>query len=158
MPRAVLIVMDSVGIGGAIDSHRYFNGLTSDKGANTLLNIAKACDSGIANDGRSGPLNVPTLQSLGLGNSISLSTGEVAPNIPIVEIGAAFAVAGPVSMGKDTITGHWELAGVPLERDWYYFPDIEQSFDTELVNLVCELGKLDGILVNCHASGTKLVN
>ena len=61
MPRAVLIVMDSVGIGGAIDSHRYFNGLTSDKGANTLLNIAKACDSGIANDGRSGPLNVPTL-------------------------------------------------------------------------------------------------
>ena len=73
MPRAILIVMDSVGVGGAIDSHKYLNGSTSDKGANTLLNIAKACNAGIANESRIGPLNLPTLQSLGLGNSITLS-------------------------------------------------------------------------------------
>ena len=90
MPRAILIVMDSVGVGGAIDSHKYFNGSTSDKGANTLLNIAKACNAGIANESRFGPLNLPTLQSLGLGNSITLSSGESAPNIPILEEGAAF--------------------------------------------------------------------
>ena len=47
MPRAILIVMDSVGIGGAADAHKYYNGSTSDKGANTLLNIAKACQAGI---------------------------------------------------------------------------------------------------------------
>ena len=158
MPRAILLVMDSVGVGGAIDSDKYFNGSISDSGSNTILNIAKACDSGLANEGRTGPLRVPTLQSLGLGNAISLSTGETAPNIPIYEKGAAYAVAAPVSMGKDTITGHWELAGVSLDRDWHYFPDIGKAFDTELVNLICDLGKLDGILGNCHASGTEILN
>ena len=157
MPRAILIVMDSVGIGGAADAHKYYNGSTSDKGANTLLNIAKACQAGIANESRIGPLNLPTLQSLGLGNSITLSTGETAPNIPSVENGVAFGVAQPVSVGKDTITGHWELAGLPLDREWHYFPDTDEAFDIELVNLICKLGKLDGILGNCHASGTKIL-
>ena len=158
MPRAILIVMDSVGIGGAADAHKYFNGSTSDKGANTLLNIAKACQAGIANESRIGPLNLPTLQSLGLGNSITLSSGETAPNIPSAENGVAFGVAGPVSVGKDTITGHWELAGLPLDREWHYFLDTDEAFDIELVNLICKLGKLDGILGNCHASGTKILN
>ena len=66
MPRAILIVMVSVGVGGAIDSDKYFNGSISDSGSNTILNIAKACESGIASEGRTGPLRVPTLQSLGL--------------------------------------------------------------------------------------------
>ena len=93
MPRAILLVMDSVGVGGAIDSDKYFNGSISDSGSNTILNIAKACESGIASEGRTGPLRVPTLQSLGLGNAISLSTGETAPNIPIYEKGAAYALS-----------------------------------------------------------------
>ena len=96
--------MDSVGVGGAIDSDKYFNGSISDSGSNTILNIAKACESGIASEGRTGPLRVPTLQSLGLGNTISLSTGDTAPNIPIVEKGAAYAVAAPVSVSYTHLT------------------------------------------------------
>ena len=64
MARAFLVVMDSVGIGGAPDADRYFNGDVPDTGANTLGHIAQACSAGKAEDGRSGQLHVPNLASL----------------------------------------------------------------------------------------------
>ena len=49
------------------------------------------------------------------------------------------------------------MAGVTLDSEWHYFTDIDEAFDIELINLICKLGKLDGILGNCHASGTKIL-
>ena len=111
--RAFLVVMDSVGIGGAPDADRFFNGDVPDTGSNTVLNIAKACADGRANQGRHGPLNLPTLTRLGLGNAIHAATGEIAPNLAMVS-GATWAAATEKSLGKDTPSGHWELAGLTV--------------------------------------------
>ena len=111
--RAFLVVMDSVGIGGAPDADRFFNGDVPDTGSNTVLNIAKACAEGYANQGRLGPLNLPTLIRLGLGNAIHAASGEMAPNLAMVS-GATWAAATEQSLGKDTPSGHWELAGLTV--------------------------------------------
>ena len=81
MARAFLVVMDSVGIGGAPDAHAYFNGKHPDTGANTLAHIAEACDDGRADTGRSGPLHLPTLASLGLGAAVRLASDGFAPGL-----------------------------------------------------------------------------
>ena len=73
MPRAFLVVIDSVGIGGAPDADQFFNDGVPDTGANTVGHIAKACAEGLAEDGRSGPLAVPNMVSLGLGEALKLA-------------------------------------------------------------------------------------
>ena len=75
MARAFLIVMDSVGIGGAPDADRFFNGERPDTGANTLGHIAMACANGQAEEGRSGRLKMPNLDALGLGAALHLASG-----------------------------------------------------------------------------------
>ena len=75
MSRAFLVVMDSVGIGGAPDADRFFNGDVPDTGANTVAHIAQACAEGRAEDGRSGPLRLPNLDALGLGAAVRLASG-----------------------------------------------------------------------------------
>ncbi|MFT7136321.1 MAG: phosphopentomutase, partial [Akkermansiaceae bacterium] len=67
MARAFLVVMDSVGIGGAPDADAFFNGSVPDTGSNTVGHIAQACAEGRAEEGRSGPLSLPNLVSMGLG-------------------------------------------------------------------------------------------
>ena len=156
MTRAFLVVMDSVGIGGAPDADRFFNGSTPDTGANTLAHIAEACASGRAEEGRSGPLSLPNLAALGLGEAVKLASGAVAPGVE-AEVTGHYAAAAEVSPGKDTPSGHWELAGVPVPWDWHYFPDTQPAFPEELVAKVCELAGTDGILGNCHASGTQII-
>ncbi|MEM9270673.1 MAG: phosphopentomutase, partial [Pseudomonadota bacterium] len=74
MARAFLIVLDSVGCGGAPDAAAF-----GDEGANTLGHIAQACAAGAAEEGRSGPLNLPNLDRLGLGAAITLASGLEAP-------------------------------------------------------------------------------
>lgn len=155
--RAFLIVMDSVGIGGAPDADQFFNGDVPDKGSNTVLNIASACADGLVNDGRAGPLNLPTLTRLGLGNAIHAATGKIAPNLPLVT-GATWAAATEKSMGKDTPSGHWELAGLTVPWDWHYFPKLQPSFPAEIVDAVCRASNVSGILGNCHASGTQIID
>ena len=71
MARAFLVVMDSVGCGGAQDADKFFNGDVPDTGANTLAHIAQACADGKAEEGRSGPLHMPNLAALGLGRRSS---------------------------------------------------------------------------------------
>lgn len=155
--RAFLIVMDSVGIGGAPDADQFFNGDVPDTGSNTVLNIASACADGLVNDGRAGPLNLPTMTRLGLGNAIHAATGKIAPNLPLVT-GATWAAATEKSMGKDTPSGHWELVGLTVPWDWHYFPKLQPSFPAEIVDAVCRASNVSGILGNCHASGTQIID
>lgn len=156
MARAFLIVIDSVGIGGAPDAAQFFNGDVPDTGANTVAHIAKACAAGEAEEGRSGPLHLPTMDRLGLGAAIRAASGAEAPNLGVAPEGA-FAAATEHSAGKDTPTGHWELSGVPLEWDWHTFPDTNPAFPADLVARICEKAGTDGILGNCHASGTQII-
>lgn len=156
MARAFLVVMDSVGIGGAADADRFFNDDVPDTGANTLLHIAQACAEGRAEEGRTGALRMPNLGRLGLGRAVEIATGHVAPGLDYVAEGLSGAGA-EISPGKDTPSGHWELAGVPVPWDWHYFRDIEDSFPDDVIARVCELAGTDGILGNIHASGTAII-
>ncbi len=156
MARAFLVVMDSVGIGGAPDADKFFNDGQPDTGANTLGHIAEACASGRAEVGRSGPLAVPVMTSLGLVKSMHAASGFDAPIGHVPQIGGA-AIATEVSKGKDTPSGHWELAGVPVPWDWHVFPDKTNSFPPDIVAQICAFAGTDGILGNCHASGTEVL-
>ncbi|MBI1218543.1 MAG: phosphopentomutase [Rhodobacteraceae bacterium] len=156
MARAFLIVMDSVGCGGAPDAGAFFNGAVPDTGANTLLHIAEACAAGRAEEGRSGPLRLPVLDALGLGAAIRLASGAAAPGLDAAPQGR-WGAATEVSNGKDTPSGHWELAGVPVPWDWTYFPDTVPAFPDALVAEVCRAAGTAGILGNCHASGVPII-
>ena len=151
MPRAFLIVMDSVGCGGAPDAAEF-----GDAGSNTLGHIAQACAAGLADQGRSGPLRMPNLDALGLGAAIELASGVQPPGLGAVPQGR-WGAATEISRGKDTPSGHWELAGVPVPWEWTYFPDTIPAFPPDLVALVCKLAGTDGILGNCHASGVPII-
>ena len=150
MPRAFLVVMDSVGIGGAPDADTFFNGDVPDTGANTFGHIAKACAEDLANEGRSGPLTLPTLAHLGLWDAMALANGKSPAPGP-------YGAATEISRGKDTPSGHWELAGVPVPWEWHYFPDSDPAFPPDVTAAVCDASGSAGILGNCHASGTEII-
>ena len=151
MPRAFLIVMDSVGCGGAPDAAAF-----GDDGANTLAHIAQACAEGRAEVARSGALRMPNLDRLGLGAAIRLASGASTPGLEAVPEGL-WGAATEVSKGKDTPSGHWELAGVPVPWDWTYFPTTVPAFPDDIVAEVCRLAGTEGILGNCHASGVPII-
>ncbi len=154
MSRAFLIVMDSVGIGGAPDAARFFNGDLPDTGANTLGHIGRACAEGDAENGRSGPLAIPNLTALGFWAAEALANGRPyhgpAPR-------GAWGAASEVSNGKDTPSGHWEIAGVPVPFDWTCFPDTVPAFPDDLTRAIMAAAGSDGVLGNKHASGTQII-
>ncbi|MBY5941658.1 phosphopentomutase [Halomonas sp. H33-56] len=153
MSRAIVLVMDSFGIGAAPDAERF-----GDAGADTLGHIAEACARGQADDrGRRGPLQLPNLARLGLYHAHREATGASAAGIQLGEVDGAYAHAMEVSSGKDTPSGHWEIAGVPVRFDWGYFEDREQSFPPLLLKALIEEAALPGVLGNCHASGTEII-
>jgi phosphopentomutase len=156
MGRAFLVVMDSVGIGGAPDADTFFNGDVPDTGANTLGHIAQACAAGEAEEGRHGPLKLPALAALGLGPALKAASGFEVEGFDVPLTGK-WGAATEVSRGKDTPSGHWELAGLPVPWEWQYFERIEDSFDAELIAQVAALAGSDGILGNCHAPGTAII-
>ncbi|QFU07311.1 Phosphopentomutase [Rhodobacteraceae bacterium THAF1] len=141
MSRAFLIVLDSVGIGGAPDAADF-----GDAGANTVGHIAQTVD-----------VSLPNLDALGLGAAVTLASGLEVPGLGAKPTGA-WGAATEVSRGKDTPSGHWELAGVPVPWEWTYFPDTRPAFDAELSARVAELAGTDGILGNRHASGTAILD
>ena len=154
MTRAFLIVIDSVGVGGAPDAADFFNGDTPDTGANTLGHIIQACAAGQAEEGRSGPLKIPTLNALGAGAAMRLSTGlDLGWPAPT----GAYGAATEISIGKDTPSGHWELSGVPVPWDWHIFPNTKPAFPQAVTDRICELAGTTGILANCYASGTEVI-
>lgn len=150
MPRAFLIVLDSAGCGGAPDAEAF-----GDLGANTLGHIAQACARGEADEGRTGPLRVPDLDALGLGRAIKLASGLEAPGLGTDPVGL-WGAATEISPGKDTPSGHWELAGLPVPWNWHFFP-ASRSFPKEIIEAVCKIAEVDGILGNCAASGTEII-
>lgn len=151
--RALILVMDSVGIGGAPDARDY-----GDEGADTIGHIAEACWLGKADNARrEGPLRLPNLVTLGLGEACRLATGRVPPGLD-GRPNAQFGCAREISKGKDTPSGHWEIAGVPVPFDWGYFPTTVPCFPSELTNRLCQQAGLPGILGNRHASGTEIVS
>lgn len=155
MSRALLIVLDSVGIGGAPDAADY-----GDKGADTIGHIAEACARGEGDRAglREGPLVLPNLAALGLGRASKLATGRVPPGLETRRLRGAFGAARETARGKDTVSGHWEIAGIPLTEGFGYFPDTRPAFPPELTKaLVVEAG-LPGILGDKHAPGTAILD
>lgn len=144
-PRAFLIVMDSVGIGGAPDADCFFNEGQPDTGANTVGHIAQAR-----------PLHMPHLDRLGLGAAIRLASGLDAPGLGASPQGL-WGAATEISPGKDTPSGHWEIAGVPVPWEWHYFPDTQPAFPPGVTARICQLAGTKGILADCHASGTQVI-
>jgi phosphopentomutase len=163
MKRTIILLLDSFGVGGAEDADT-FVGINSDGsnfndvGASTLGHIAQACASGDANNGRSGPLNIPNLNRLGMGRACAESSGYFPEGLDdSVEPIAAYGFAKELSTGKDTSSGHWEITGVPVLFEWGYFDKRENSFPQELLDELVERGNLPGYLGNCHASGTTIL-
>jgi len=151
--RAIILVMDSVGIGAAPDASDY-----GDEGADTVGHIAQACARGEADSAaRQGPLHVPNLISLGLAEACRLATGHTPPFLAVKKPAGRFGCAAETSKGKDTPSGHWELAGVPVAFDWGYFPRTTPCFPDAIVSALCRRARLPGILGNCHASGTEII-
>ncbi|HEY3777187.1 MAG TPA: phosphopentomutase [Rhizomicrobium sp.] len=155
MPRAFLVVLDSVGVGGAPDAAQY-----GDAGSDTVGHIAQACarrDADRANL-RHGPLHLPHLARLGFGEACRLANGRVPPGLEAKgKIEGCYACAAEISAGKDTPSGHWEIAGTPVHEDWHYFPREIPAFPESLVAEFCRRARLPGILGNCHASGTEII-
>jgi phosphopentomutase len=154
MARAFLFVLDSFGIGGAPDAERF-----GDLGADTLGHIAQHAAAGRAdrNGLRQGPLRLPVMASLGLGKAAALSTGvDPFPDTTLRD-DSFFGAAQEVSNGKDTPSGHWEIAGVPVPFDWGYFPQTVPTFPAELTEAIIRAGGVPGILGDCHASGTEII-
>ncbi len=155
MARAFLFVLDSFGIGGAPDA-RAFN----DEGSNTLGHIAQACATGNANvaGGRSGNLNLPNLEKLGLGLAAKAACGTLPEGFnPSPDLSGYWCNAAEISKGKDTPSGHWEIAGVPVTFDWGYFPKETPCFPPELTDAIIRQCDLPGIIGNRHASGTQII-
>lgn len=131
--RAIVIVLDSVGIGEMPDAADY-----GDKGSNTLGNIAR----------QRGKLNLPHLQALGLGNIAPIQGVE-----PVSNPKANFGKMAESSRGKDTTTGHWEIAGIILEKAFPVFPE---GFPRELIKrFEGAIGRQT--LGNVVASGTEII-
>jgi len=141
--RAVILVIDSFGIGELPDADKY-----GDKGSNTALHISEQAEGGA---------NWPNLQNLGLGNA-SMLLGNELQGCPAVGTPlASYGVMNEASPGKDTTTGHWEIAGIVLEKAFPVFPAEYPSFPPELVDAFeKETGRK--IIGNKAASGTAIID
>ena len=147
MARAIILVLDSFGIGATADAESF-----GDTGSDTMGNIARER----ASAGQ--PLQLPNLAKLGLFHAGQESTGEFAAGVDTdVEIIGAYGHAAEMSSGKDTPSGHWEIAGVPVLFDWGYFTGKTDTFPPELLDELIERADLPGVLGNCHASGTTII-
>ena len=148
MARAIILVLDSFGIGATADADKF-----GDVGSDTLGNIAR-----VRAKSAEGPLQLPNLSKLGLMHASKESTGEFPAGVEQnVEIIGAYGHAAELSSGKDTPSGHWEIAGVPVLFDWGYFTRKTDTFPPELLEELIARADLPGVLGNCHSSGTTII-
>ena len=134
MNNFFIIVIDGCGVGELPDAENY-----GDTGSNTFGNIAKALNG----------IELPNLQSLGLGNIIPIKGVDEIDNSL-----ASFGKLSEVSKGKDSTSGHWEIGGLPIDFDFPYYPN---GFPERIVNKFIELTGIGGILGNKAASGTEII-
>ncbi len=134
MNNFFLIIIDGVGIGELPDAKKY-----GDEGSNTLCNTATA----------TGGLNLPNLAGLGLGNIANILGVPPNPN-PL----ASYGKLKEISNGKDSTTGHWELAGLNIQEEFSYFPN---GFPKKIIDDFLSLTKCKGVLGNKAASGTEII-
>ncbi|WP_404399767.1 phosphopentomutase [Idiomarina seosinensis] len=146
MARAIVVVLDSFGIGSAPDAVEF-----GDSGADTFGHIAEYR----AQQGR--PLKLPNLTRLGLAAAHRGATGRFAAGFENTRAEYSYAWAAERSSGKDTPSGHWELMGVPVHFDWGYFEQKEDSFPQSLLDELIQQCDLPGVLGNCQASGTEII-
>jgi phosphopentomutase len=141
MSRAFILVLDSLGIGASADAEKF-----GDAGADTLGHIAGAA-----------PLAIPNLVRLGLGNAAGDSRGSPLPGLTTETADGAWGFAVEQSSGKDTPSGHWEIAGLPVPFDWFYFPRTQPCFPPDLIAALVAQCELPGMLGDRHASGTVII-
>lgn len=141
MSRAILAILDSVGIGGAPDAARF-----GDEGANTIGHIAARVD-----------LKLPNLASLGLAEAAEMASGARPRGFAKRPIRGQWGYGVERSNGKDTPSGHWEIAGAPVTFDWGYFPHTIPAVPKEVTDPLMARCDLPGILGNKHASGTEII-
>jgi phosphopentomutase len=148
MSRAFILLLDSFGLGATPDAVKY-----GDQACNTFGHIAEWA----AKEGK--PMSLPTMEGLGLAAAAHTASGEWAAGFAQRDgFKGAYGAAREQSTGKDTQSGHWEIAGVPVLFDWGYFPKTVPSFPKELTDKLQELTGVPGFLGNCHASGTTIIN
>ena len=148
MSRAIWLVLDSLGLGAAPDAADY-----GDAGADTFGHIAAACAAAPR-----GTLHLPNFTRLGLPQAHAAAHGHAAAgfaNLPAGEGLWGYAVER--ARGKDTPSGHWETAGVVLTEPFGVFDQADDSFPPDLLQALIEQGELFGVLGNCHASGTEII-
>jgi phosphopentomutase len=148
MARAIILVLDSFGIGATDDADKF-----GDVGANTLGSIAR-----VRAESDDGPLRLPNLSKLGLMHAAAESAGAFPSGSSAdIDVIGAYGFAAELSSGKDTPSGHWEIAGVPVLFDWGYFTERNDTFPPELLEKLVAQASLPGVLGNCHASGTTII-
>lgn len=148
MARTIILVLDSFGIGATADAAQF-----GDAGANTFGSIAR-----VRAESADKPLALPNLARLGLFEAARESSGEYAAGaVTDIEVTGTFGYAEELSSGKDTPSGHWEIAGVPVLFDWGYFRKPTDTFPPELLDALVQRARLPGVLGNCHASGTEII-
>ena len=147
MARAIILVVDSFGIGHAPDADKF-----GDVSANTFANLAQAYynEKGIG-------VNIPNLASLGLVKACEQASGRTFPYKGGLPTKGAYGYAAEISTGKDTPSGHWEMTGVPVLFDWDYFTDRQTSFSNDLLAKIYQQTGIPAVLGNCHASGTSII-
>lgn len=163
MARAIILVLDSFGVGFSDDATNF-----GDIGANTFLNIAKRYFQE-----KNQILHLPNLGAMGLHElgkqassneiwqeyeTLLLTSNKSINDFYVQPRKGAYGYMSEISTGKDTPSGHWEMAGVPVLFDWSYFENKETSFSNDLISSINNKTGFDGLLGNCHASGTTIIN
>jgi len=152
VPRAIILMLDSLGVGAAPDAGQF-----GDQSADTFGHIVETCPAIDRSERPGSALNIPNLCRLGLGHAAAASRGTWPAGLPKITPEGAWGFAIEKSAGKDTPSGHWEMAGVPVMTDWGYFPEAMPCFPNELTTQFLRATGLPGILGNCHASGTSII-
>lgn len=147
MSRAVILMLDSLGIGGAPDAEKF-----GETEANTFGTLARFRQQ----QGKA--LNIPNLVRLGLAGASELSVGQYPQAVVKTDdVIGAYGACSEISFGKDTPSGHWEMAGVPVLFDFGYFSNKTESFPKQLTDKILARAGLSGFLGNCHSSGTEIL-
>ncbi len=148
MSRVIILVADGLGIGSSADAEAF-----GDVGANTFFHIYKHMLSE-----HNHIMAIPNLANLGLVKACEQANNIAFEEFPNHSVSGAYGHMQEISTGKDTPSGHWEMAGVPVLFEWGYFYEKTNSFPPEFIDALVKKTGVPGILANRHAPGTDVLN